>query len=187
MTDRITRWEGDMSRRVALLATLALVIAGCAGTPGGSAATTAARSAARTPVDDPTKPSFTLTLGGTVELPRYTPDDAASLHSCAKGASGGWSFLYAGGDPFVSLDLNLYPGVIDGGSSSDFDLDIGAPTGQVRLVPSGRREGAKGTGTAKLEEVAGAVRITIDGSAKTMIDGTDTGDTTVDLVIDCPA
>ena len=176
-----------MSRRVTLLVTVALVIAGCAGTPGGSAATTAARSTAQTPVDDATKPSFTLTLGGTVDLPRYASDDAASLHSCAKGASGGWTFLYAGGDPFVSLDLNLYAGVIDGGSPSDFDLDIGAPTGQVRLVPSGRREGAKGTGTARLEQVEGAVRITIDGSARTMSDSTDTGDTTVDLVIDCPA
>ena len=173
---------------LAVLATVALVAAGCSGSPtGASTAATAGPSAAASAVSAAAKPSFELTLGGTVELPSYASDRAASLDSCAKGKSGGWSYLYAGGDPFVSLDLNLYPGVIDGGTPSDFDLDIGAPTGQVRLVPSGRREGVKGTGTAKLVQDGGAVSITIDGSARTMVDGANTGDTTVDLVIHCPA
>ena len=110
-----------------------------------------------------------------------------SSSAFAKGKSGGWSYLYAGGDPFLSLDLTVFPGVVQGDAPSDFDLDIGAPTGQVRLVPSGRREGVKGAGTARLEQDGDAVKITIDGSARTMVDGANTGDTTVDLVIHCPA
>ena len=176
-----------MVRSLASLATVAIVIVGCSGTPaGGTLATTAGASAAA-PVGDAAKPSFELTLDGTVDLPAYASDKGAALDSCAKGASGGWSYMYAGGDPFVSLDLTLYPGVVDGGTASDFDLDIGAPSGQVRLVPSGRREGAKGTGTARLDQDGDAIRITIDGSARTMVDGANTGDTTVDLVIHCPA
>jgi hypothetical protein len=175
-----------MARSLALLATLVIAIAGCAGTPEGGAPVTAAAPSAAT-VSDAAKPSFQLTLGGTVDLPAYASDSGASLDSCAKGASGGWSYLYAGGDPFLSLDLTLYPGAVSGGTASDFDLDIGAPSGQVRLVPSGRREGAKGTGTAHLDQEGEAVRITIDGSARTMVDGANTGDTTVDLVIHCPA
>lgn len=173
---------------LAVFATLALVVAGCGGSSSGtSTAATAGPSTAASPASAAAKPSFELTLGGTVDLPSYASDRAASLDSCAKGSSGGWSYLYAGGDPFVSLDLTVFPGVVDGGTPSDFDLDIGAPTGQVRLVPSGRREGVKGTGTAKLVQDGDAVKITIDGSARTMVDGSNTGDTKVDLVIHCPA
>lgn len=171
-----------------LTATLVLVLAGCGGTQaGGTAATSAAASAPASVASSAAKPSFELTLGGTVDLPAYASDRAASLDSCAKGKSGGWSYLYAGGDPFLSLDLTVYPGVVHGDAPSDFDLDIGAPTGQVRLVPSGRREGIKGAGNARLEQDGDAVKITIDGSARTMVDGANTGDTTVDLVIHCPA
>jgi hypothetical protein len=49
-----------------------------------------------------------------------------------------------------------------------------------------RREGAKGTGTVRFEEAGDAVRITIDGAAKTMFDGDDAGATTVQLVLHCP-
>ncbi len=179
-----------MSRTLGLgmLAALTIVIVGCGGTtPAGSTAATVAPSTAVTAASDAAKPSFELTLGGTVDLPAYASDHAASLDSCAKGSSGGWSYLYAGGDPFVSLDLTVFPGVVQGDTPSDFDLDIGAPSGQVRLVPSGRREGAKGTGTASLVQDGDGVKITIDGSARTMVDGSNTGDTTVDLVIHCPA
>ena len=94
--------------------------------------------------------------------------------------------MYAGGSPFVSVDLSVYSGAVDGATPSDFDLDIGAPAGQVRLVPSGRREGAKGTGTVRFEEAGDAVRITIDGAARTKVDGSNAGDTTVQLVLHCP-
>jgi hypothetical protein len=173
---------------LAVFAILAFGLTACGGTPqGGTSATAAGASAAASAVSDAPKPSFELTLGGTVDLPSYASDHAASLDSCSKGSSGGWSYLYAGGDPFVSLDLTLFPGVVSGGTPTDFDLDIGAPSGQVRLVPSGRREGVKGTGTARFEQDGDAVKITIDGSARTMVDGANTGDTTVDLVIHCPA
>jgi hypothetical protein len=171
-----------------MLAAVAIVIVGCGGTtPAESAAATVAPSTAVTVVSNAAKPSFELTLGGTVDLPAYASDRAASLDSCAKGSSGAWSYLYAGGDPFLSLDLTVFPGVVQGDRPSDFDLDIGAPSGQVRLVPSGRREGAKGTGTARLVQDGDAVKIMIDGSATTMVDGANTGATTVELVIHCPA
>ena len=172
-----------MPRPYLIVPVLALVCAACAGapaTPGGQAG-----SASTAPVDG-VKPSFRLTLAGATVLPTYASDTAASLDTCEPAKGSGWTYLYAGGTPFVSVDLRLYSGAADGGVKSDFDLDIGAPAGQVRLVPSGRREGAKGTGTAIIEERDHAVTITVRGTATTMVDGSDSGATTVELILDCP-
>lgn len=175
-----------MPRNALLVAVLAVLLGGCAGAPSASSPATGDGRAAPAPAGGAAKPSFELTLGGVVELPAYASDAAAALDVCDQSAGGGWTYMYAGGDPFLSLDLSLYTGAVDGATPSDFDLDIGAPTGQVRLVPSGRREGAKGDGTARIVRDGGAVRIDIEGSATTMVDGGDAGDTTVALVLRCP-
>lgn len=171
-----------MPRTRLTIVALALACAGCTGAPAGSTASARlAEAAAAGP-----KPSFQLTLDGIVTLPTYASDGAAALSSCEPSTAGGWSYLYAGGTPFVSLDLSVYPGAVDGTTPGDFDLDIGAPTGQVRLVPSGRREGAKGTGTVVIDQRADAVTITVTGAARTMVDGGIAGDTSVDLTVTCP-
>jgi hypothetical protein len=174
-----------MPRTRVILVALALACAGCAG--AASSSTTPTPTGTATGTAGAPKPSFKLALAGIVTLSGYASDNSAGLSSCERSKGGGWTYLYAGGTPFVSVDLSVYSGALDGEAPSDFDLDIGAPAGQVRLVPSGRREGAKGTGTAVVEQVADAVRITIKGSARTMVDGGTAGDTKVDLVLRCPS
>ena len=162
-----------------IFATMVLAVAGCAGGP--PAASAPAGGVANVP-----KPTFHLTLDGIVRLPDYASDDSASLAICEPVRAGGWTYMYAGGTPFVSVELSVYSGAADGRVPSDFDLDIGAPAGQVRLVPSGRREGAKGTGTAVVEETDSSVTIIVNGSATTMRDGSNAGGTTIDLTLTCP-
>lgn len=183
MTDHDPRTEGTMHLPRLIVLVLAVVCAGCAGgqatpaEPDGSTATGTVAVAG---------PSFRLTLTGATALPTYASDTSAALDSCEPGKGRGWTYLYAGGTPFVSVDLRVYSDAADGGQQSDFDLDIGAPAGQVRLVPSGRREGAKGKGTATIEERDDAVTITVRGSATTMLEGSNVGETEVELILDCP-
>lgn len=170
-----------MLRPRLLLAALSLALTGCtAGASTGPADPSGAGGATHP------APALHLTLDGVVRLPDYASDGAAALATCEPIEAGGWAYMYAGGTPFVSVDLAVYSGAADGSAPNDFDLDIGAPAGQVRLVPSGRREGAKGTGTAVVEEGDHDVTISVSGSARTMLDGANAGDTTIDLTLTCP-
>jgi hypothetical protein len=171
-------------RPVALAAAL-VVIAAC-GSVDGPTGTTPATSDA----SGGAAPAFELALDGVVGLPAYASDAAASLNECAPAASGGWTYLYAGGTPFLTLDLSVYSGVMTGTDPADFDLDIVAPGGRaVRVVPSGRREGAQGDGAIELATLAdGGVRIDLDGEAITLEGGpTSLGSTRVHLDLRCPA
>ena len=172
-----------MHRPRLIVLVLALVCAGCA---GGQATPDGPDGSISTGTVGGAKPSFRLTLAGATVLPTYASDTSASLDSCEPAKGRGWTYLYAGGTPFVSVDLRVYSGATDGGLLSDLDLDIGAPAGQVRLVPSGRREGAKGMGTAIIEEREDTVTITVRGTATTMIEGSNEGDTEVELILACP-
>ena len=112
------------------------------------------------------------------------------LNDCSSASSGGWSYLYGGGTPFVTVDLRIYSEATSGVDPADFDLDIGAPGGMaVRVVPSGRREGAQGTGTVHVEpDASGGVAIVLDGEAVTLQGGPGSlGRTTVHLDLRCPA
>jgi hypothetical protein len=172
-----------MHRPRLIVLVLALVCAGCA---GGQATPIGPDGSISTGTLGGDKPSFRLTLAGATVLPTYASDTSAALDFCEPAKGPGWTYMYAGGTPFVSVDLRVYSGAADGGLQSDFDLDIGAPAGQVRLVPSGRREGAKGNGTAIIEEREDTVTITVRGTATTMIEGSNVGETKVDLILDCP-
>src|SRR6476660_1018860 len=95
---------------IAVFAILALGLTACGGTPqGGTSATAAGASAAASAVSEARTPSFELTLAGASHLSSYASDHAASLASCTTGSSGGWSYLYARGNPFLSLDLTPIP------------------------------------------------------------------------------
>jgi len=135
-------------------------------------------------------PSFELALGGAVALPAYASDAGASLNECSPADSGGWTYLYAGGTPFLTVDLSVYSAAATGADPSDFDLDIVAPGAQaVRVVPSGRREGSQGDGSVRIESAAdGGVRIALEGEAVTLSGGpASVGSTTVHLDLRCPA
>ena len=82
---------------------LGALVAACGGAP--PAATSAEASAAV--VGTAVKPEFDLTLDGSVELPAYRSDAAAGLNSCAEATSGGWTYLYGGGSPLVTVTVSI--------------------------------------------------------------------------------
>ena len=177
------------AHRATVLTALAigLLVAACGGAPAGAASASSPSPAAA--AGTAVKPDFDLVLDGAVELPGYASDRAAGLNSCDQATSGGWTYLYGGGSPFVTVTASIYSAVTDGSNPSDFDLDISAPGGRaVRLVPSGRKEGAQGTGTATITSLdGGGVTIQIDGSAVTLEGGpASKGDTEVHLTLRCP-
>ena len=179
----IRRRSMTTARWLALAASLvASAACGSGDAPTGATPTTSAATGAAAP-------AFDLALGGVVGLPAYASDASASLNECAPAASGGWTYLYAGGTPFLTLDLSVYSGVVTGTDPADFDLDIVAPGGRaVRVVPSGRREGAQGDGAIQLATLAdGGVRIALDGEAITLEGGpASLGSTRVHLDLRCP-
>jgi len=169
---------------VILLATM--LVAACAGSPASPAPSSAPSAAV---AGTAAKPDFDLTLDGTVELPTYTSDKAAALNFCSQATSGGWSYSYGGGDPFVTLNVSIYSLVTDGSNPSDFDFEVVAPdTRTVRLVASGRKEGVQGVGTATVSTTDdGGTLIQIDGSGVTLQGGPRSkGDTEVHLTLRCP-
>jgi hypothetical protein len=172
------------SRVVVVLAAATALAGACGGPP--PRASTAADPA---PIMPEPQPVFDLALVGPVSLPTYTSDPAASLNECAPASSGGWTFMYAGGTPFLTLDLSIYAAAVAGADRDDFDLDIVASGRAVRLVPSGRREGAQGDGVVRVEaRPDGGVTIALDGTAVTLEGGpASVGDTAVHLDLDCPA
>jgi hypothetical protein len=166
---------------VVIIAVMTLVAA-CGGEP-----TSAPPSPS--PTASGAQPTFELVLDGAVDLPAFPSDPSASLNECAPASSGGWTYTYAGGTPFLTLDLSVYSPATTGANPSDFDLDIVAPGSRaVRVVPSGRREGVQGDGTIHIEpRPDGGVTISLDGSAVTLVGGpASIGTTTVHLELDCP-
>ena len=171
-----------LAARVALTAIVGLAIVACSGPASPVAPSPSTAPVAGTAID----PVFDLDLGGAVELTGYHSDPAAGLNTCAPGSGGGWTYMYGGGQPFVSVDISLFEGAMDGSNPSDFDLDIGAQSRAVRLVASGRREGVQGTGTARLTTENGMAVIVVDGTAVTLEGGqVSHGDTEVHLTIRC--
>ena len=168
---------------------VALVIAaglgiGCSAADGSGASAPAAAASNVVPTDVAT---FDLMLDGVVDLPSYQSDRAAGLNTCARSKTGGWSYLYGGGSPFVAVDLSIFSGVMTGSNPSDFNLGIDVRDSAVRVVPSGRLEGAKGTGTASVMTTADEIVITIEGSSITRQgSAVDHGATDVALTVHCP-
>jgi hypothetical protein len=170
-------------RFVVILAVVTTLVWGCGSVPPSTAPSANATARAAQPV-------FELALDGAVHLPSFPSDPLASLNECAPASSGGWTYTYAGGTPFLTLDLSIYSPATTGANPSDFDLDILAPGSRaVRVVPSGRREGVQGDGMVHVEPRAdGGVTISVVGSAVTLVGGpASIGTTSIHLELDCPA
>ena len=185
-----TTRKGSAMFRTALapaaLVVIAGLVSGCMSGGGGGTDAAAPSAVASTAVATEV-PTFDLVLDGVVDLPAYASDRAASLNTCAQSDSGGWSYLYGGGSPFMTLELSIFSGVISGTNPADFNLDVDTQGSVVRVVPSGRREGPKGTGAASIVSTADEVVITIEGSSITRRgSAVDHGATDVALTVHCP-
>jgi hypothetical protein len=143
------------------------------------------------PIDSPapSRPTFELRVSGGPGDGVYTADPTASLNSCRKAENGSWSLLYAGGTPFVNIDLVVGSGVDDTGTSNRVGLELYAGAGYLRFDPARLRGGdPPGRSSAAVAVRDEPGRTTIEVSALTP-DGTTASDEAtveVHLTVTCP-
>jgi hypothetical protein len=109
------------------------------------------------------RPSFELVVGEGARARRFVSDPEASVANCAGDDDGSWSVLYAGGDPFVELDLIVGSGADRPGGADRVGAEILADRFGARFDPAVLRGGdAPGRSEA-------TVAVTHDGPATTFI------------------
>jgi hypothetical protein len=117
-----------MSRFSAPIIVTAILIAGCNGV-GSSApsapSTSAANQAGQSQVTAK-HPSLDLKLMGGRGAGSYVSDPSSTLNVCSHATDGSWRVMYAGGDPWLSVDLLVGPHAAEAGRASDLALEISA-------------------------------------------------------------
>jgi hypothetical protein len=173
------------SSPIATLASLAIVgiiATGCAGT--GVAAAPAGASAAAA-----SRPSLDLTITGGQGAGSYVSDPSSSLNVCTHTKDGSWRLLYAGGSPWLAVDLLVGPHAAEAGRAGDLALEISAGTAYLWIdQPKFRGGDAPGRSTATVTLRSDGGNTTFDVAATTPNrtpagDGVSTG---VALTVVCP-
>jgi hypothetical protein len=166
---------------VALVAVLIVGIAGFIGLRGVG-------GPVPTPSLSPSKPTFQLTVSGGPGTGTYSADPATSLNLCTHATDGSWRLLYAGGSPFVNLDLLVGPNAAQPDGASDVAAEINAGPGYVRFDPGTLRGGdAKGRSTASVlvSSTAGATTFTVTATTPDL-SNYEVGTVDIDLTVTCP-
>jgi hypothetical protein len=179
--ERVSRPVLAGAAAVALVAVFVVGIGGFSGFGGVGAP-------APTPIPVPTKPTFELTFKSGPGAGTYTPDPATTLNICTHATDGSWRLLYAGGDPFVNLDLLVGPDAGTPDGASDVAAEIYAGPGYVRFDPGILRGGdAKGRSTASVAvgSALGATTFTITATTPDLSNAVETS-VDIDLSVTCP-
>jgi hypothetical protein len=171
----------------AALATLAVVLAGC-GQAAGAGATTPPTTTSATP-PAVARPTFQLTIAGGTAAGSYTADPKASLATCSTSATGVRSLLYAGGDPWVSIDLVMGAAIAEPGHASDVAIEFQVGSDYLWIDTGGLRGGdapGRSTATVRVEPAAGSVRYTIDATTPYRTPDGDGPSAAIALTVTCP-
>jgi len=168
----------------AAVALVAVVVVGI----GGSSGFGGVGAPAATPIPVPTKPTFELTFKSGPGAGTYVTDPATSLNVCTHATDGSWRLLYAGGDPFVNLDLLVGPdaGAPDG--ASDVAAEIYAGPGYVRFDPGILRGGdaaGRSTASVAIASAPGATTFTITATTPDL-SNSEESTVDIDLTVTCP-
>jgi hypothetical protein len=158
---------GRLLEPLPLMATAAIIIAvvgsGIALTglmprsdgPGGQASPSPAAGSPR--------PTFQLLMGEGPTARVYRSDPSASVATCDIKPDGATYVLYAGGEPFVSIDLIVASGAGEPGNASRVAAEITAGETYVRFDPAILRGGDR-AGRSQA-----TVGVTTDGPAMTFV------------------
>ena len=148
---------------VASIAVIALVVVGCAST--GAAAEPASPAA---PTAAPAKPTVEFSLSGSFGEQSFTADPASSLDTCTHNADGSWRLLYAGGTPWVTIDMLIGAQAAEPGHANQVAVEIEVPGTYVRLDPAPIRLGdVPGRSTASVVVTPGPTSTTFTVEATT--------------------
>ena len=137
----------------------------------------------------PAKPSFDLAITGGPAAGMFASVPAASLNICTRLGDGGWRALYAGGEPWLSMDLHLGPRINEPAHASDVALEITAGSGYLWIDQGGFRGGdapGRSQVTARSETAADTVRFYVTATTPNRTSGGDGATSDVALTLACP-
>jgi hypothetical protein len=175
------------SAPVSALAILAIVAAGCGQAAGAGPTGTASPAPSEAA---PARPTFGLTVSGGLAAGSYAADPKASLATCSLSAAGVRSFMYAGGLPWVAIDMVFGPRIAEPGHASDVAIELSI--GDLYLwIDTGRMRGGDAPGrsqaTVRVEPAAGVVRYVIAATTPYRTPDGDGLPATISLTATCPA
>ena len=181
------RFRAPMSASIVAIALLAAALAACGGpagqNPGSGASSTATAAPERQPV-------LALEVKGGPAAGSYASSPASTLNICTRQEDGSWRALYAGGEPWLSLDLHVGPGIGQPGHESDVALEITAGTGYLWIDQGGFRGGdppGRSQVAARSATASGTVTFTIDATTPNRTPGGDGAVSTIAMTLACPA
>jgi hypothetical protein len=171
---------------LASLVLIGLIATGCAGI--GAAAAPAATPVAPAAATA-SRPTMDLRITGGPGAGTYTTDTTSSLDLCTRAPDGSWRLLYAGGTPFVHLDLlvGARAGQPDGASAVAAEINAGP--GYVRFDPAIMRGGdmkGRSTATVAVSSMADATTFAITATTPDRTTGQDLDPVDIDLKVTCP-
>jgi hypothetical protein len=167
---------------LASLAIVGIIATGCAGS-GAAAAPKASTAAA-----PPAHPTMNLKMSGGPGSGEYATDTTSTLNACTHATDGSWRLLYAGGNPFVNLDLLIGPKAGQPDGAEQVAAEINAGPGYVRFDQALMRGGdAKGRSkaTVAVSSTAAATTFTVKATTPN-ISSNETVSTDVELTATCP-
>jgi len=135
------------------------------------------------------RPTFQLRVSGGPGDGAYTADPTTSLNTCRRAANGSWSLLYAGGTPFVNIDLVVGSGVDDTGTSNRVGLELNAGAGYLRFDPAKLRGGdppGRSTAAVAVRDEPGRTTIEVSALTPDGSSGSDEAAVEVHLTVTCP-
>ena len=112
-------------------------------------------------------PTFVLTFGDGAGARVFRSDPTASVHTCNVKAAGPSYALYAGGDPFVNIDLLVGAGAEKPGGASRVAAEIQADDLYVRFDPAILRGGdaaGRSQATVAISTVGTATTFVVDAT-----------------------
>jgi hypothetical protein len=180
-----------MPRFSAPIIVTAILIAGCnavGGTASSAPPTAVANGAAPVQVAA-MRPSLDLTITGGVSAGSYVSDPSSSLNVCTHATDGSWRVMYAGGAPWLSVDLLVGPHAAETGRASDLALEISVGSAYLWIdQPKFRGGDAPGRSKATVALRSDGGNVTFDVAATTP-NRTPAGDgisSDVALTVVCP-
>ena len=86
-------------------------------------------------------PTIELQITGGPAAGAFASDPTASLNLCSRQSDGAWRAMYAGGSPWMSIDLLIGPEINKPGHESDAALEVTAGSGYLWIAQGGVRAG----------------------------------------------
>jgi hypothetical protein len=100
-----------------------------------------------------------------------------------------WSLLYAGGTPFVNMDLVVGADARRPGGSNQVAMELNAGPGYLRFDPAALRGGdppGRSTAHVEVQPGAGSTTMVIDANTPDGSSASDTKAVRVQLTVTCP-